>query len=144
MKNRIKVRFNLGRGKHYMKWKIQSQIGLEYHYPDDVQLIMHNCTLKNNRKVAERIHAGENKDVCAWILCESITIKHKDLTLNYGDIPDTPTIKTDNSIKLRYNPRIQPYWECRSKELTGDYNLDNKSFNTIVSQKKELFIITNP
>ena len=75
MANKIKVRFNLGRGKNYMKWKIQSKSGVEYHYPADVQLIMKGCQLKNNRKTAEKIFNGENKDVCAWVLCDSIDIK---------------------------------------------------------------------
>ena len=56
MSTKIKVRFNLGRGKNYMKWKVQYPSGnVEYFNPSDVQLILKNCQLKNNRKTAEKI-----------------------------------------------------------------------------------------
>ena len=45
----IKVRFNLGRGQNYMKWKVQYTDGsVEYHSPSEVQLLMHECILKNH------------------------------------------------------------------------------------------------
>jgi hypothetical protein len=143
---RIKVRFNLGKGKNYLKWKIQSTTGVEYHYPDDVQLIMHNCILKNNRKVADKIHSGENKDVCAWILCESISILSKDIKWQpYLEIDKT------TSLKLRYNPRVAPYWTTKSHIFSSpvfdnthsESNADNTTFNKIASLSKELFIIPN-
>lgn len=99
MANKIKVRFNLGKGKNYMKWQIQSKSGVEYHYPVEVQLIMKNCKLKNNRKTAEKIFNGEmNKDVCAWIYCDSIIIKHENF--------ERVWVKD----RVRYNPRKFPHW----------------------------------
>ena len=115
MTNKIKVRFNLGRGKNYMKWKIQSKSGTEYHSPCDVQLILHNCQLKNSRKTAEKIFNGMDKEICAWVLCESITIKHNNFE------------KVWVKDKLTYNPRKQPYW------VFNDNEADNQKFETIVS-----------
>jgi hypothetical protein len=53
----IKVRFNLSRGVNYLKWKVEYPDGnVMYYYPTGVQLIMGDCTLKNYKKVAEKIH----------------------------------------------------------------------------------------
>jgi hypothetical protein len=112
---KIKVRFNLGRGENYMKWKIQSATGVEYHRPTEVQLIMVNCQLKNNRKTAEKIFNGMNKDVCAWVLCDSIIIKHKDFE------------KVWVKDRLRYNPRKLPHWTMNGEDL------DNHRFERIAT-----------
>jgi len=115
MANKIKVRFNLGRGKNYMKWKIESKTGVEYHYPADVQLKMYGCQLKNNRKMAEKIFNGENKDVCAWVLCDAIDIKFD----NFEKI----WVKD----KLTYNPRKQPHW------VWNNWDVDNKRIDEIIT-----------
>ena len=116
MQKKIKVRFNLGRGKNYMKWKIESSSGVEYHYPVEVQLIMKGCQLKNNRKTAEKIFNGTmNKDVCAWVLCDSIEIRHDNFE------------KVWFKDKLSYNPRKQPYWAFNGFEA------DNEKFAKIVT-----------
>jgi lipopolysaccharide biosynthesis glycosyltransferase len=58
----IKIRFNLGKGKNFMKWKVQYTDGtIEYHSPADVQLLMHDCTLKNHKKTAQKIFDGAKK-----------------------------------------------------------------------------------
>lgn len=116
MKNKIKVRFNLGKGKNYMKWKIESKSGVEYHYPCEVQLIMKGCQLKNNKKTAEKIFNGMNKDVCAWVLCDSIVIKHDNFSKVW--VKDI----------LKYNPRKFPHWVNNRDE-----DIDNHKFNEIVS-----------
>ena len=105
MKRNIKVRFNLGRGKNYMKWKIESKSGVEYHSPDNVQLIMFNCVLKNNKKMAQRIFNGENKNVCAWILCESIIINIKD----YMQFEE----KTEPAYQIKYNLLLLNFFKYR-------------------------------
>jgi len=99
---RIKVRFNLSRGKNYMKWKIEYPSGeVEYCSPTDTQLIMKTCQLKNNRKTAEKIFNGEHKTVCAWILCEDIEVR-LDKFVAYDNNP--------SNLRLRYNPKIEPNW----------------------------------
>ena len=58
-----------------MKWKCVFPDGtIEYLSPDEVTLIMSRCKLSNNAKQAEKIFQGENKTVCAWILCEEMII----------------------------------------------------------------------
>ena len=98
MSKSIKVRFNLGRGKNYLKWKVERpEGGVTYYSPGEVQLVMTNCTFKNHKKTAQKIFDGQNKTVCAWVLCKEIEIK------------TTGFIK-DETNRVRYNPRVQPNW----------------------------------
>ena len=121
---KIKVRFNLGAGKHYMKWKIEGPLGVEYHDPNKVQLVMYNCKLKNNKKTAQKIFDGTHKTVCAWILCDSVDI-------NYLDTPHYETKSGLNQIK--YNPRVAPNW------VLNECNYDNFTIPKIISVGNKLF-----
>jgi len=113
----IKVRFNLGRGKNYMKWKIQYPDGkIEYHSPTEVQLLMHDCVLKNYKTVSQKIFEGGEKVVCAWVLCKSLAIKKSDF------------IQVDLiGERVRYNPRVTPNW------MLNDSNVDGMSVDKLVS-----------
>ena len=118
-----KIRFNLGRGKNYLKWKVERPgIKTEYLDPNEVQLVLRNCVLKNNQSSAQQIFDGANKRVCSWVLCESIEIKRNDFSSH-----------SENQIK--YNPRIQPNW------LLNDVDVDNEKFDTIVSDNRRLFLL---
>jgi hypothetical protein len=124
---RIKVRFNLGKGKNFMKWKIQFPNGkVEYYTPNEVQLVMSNCQLRNHTKTAQKIFEGGEKVVCAWVLCESIEILTKDFK-SY----DT------TSKRVKYNPRVQPNW------LLDDEIVDKHYFNKIGSVDYGLYIENN-
>ena len=122
MAKKIKVRFNLGKGKNYMKWKLQFPTHSEYYSPSEYNLAMFGCTLKNSKSTANKIHAGAHKTVCAWILCEEVF-----LTQNI----ELPEVEAE----LKYNPRIRPNW------LAGDADADNASFDKIYSQGKRLFSV---
>ena len=126
MKNsmkRIKVRFNLGAGKNFMKWKIERPDGIiSYHSPKEVQLVMAGCVLKNQKTTALKIFQGANKTVCSWILCESIEIR-------------VPKISKINELdRVSYNPRVTPNWIFRGSVVDGTQfnnlvSLDNKVYN---------------
>jgi len=114
---RIKVRFNLGRGANYMKWKIQYPNGVvQYHNPNEVQLVMRGCQLRNHKGVAQKIFDGANKTVCAWVLCEQIDV-----------IKDTFACVDTIWDRIRYNPRVQPNW------MFNGNIADNQYFGTIAS-----------
>ena len=120
---RIKVRFNLSRGKNYMKWKIAYPDGsFEYFNPDEVSLVMNKCKLSNNAKQAEKIFKGENKTVCAWIMCADVKIT---------GVPQEDLVETS---RLRYNPRVKPHWDYR------DVNVDGKEFGRIESRGNKLYV----
>jgi hypothetical protein len=108
----IKVRFNLGRGKNFMKWKIQYPDGkIEYHSPDDVQLVMSDCILKNHKKTAQKIFDGGEKVVCAWVLCKSLELKESTL--------DTELYVILIGDKVSYNPRVTPHWMLNGENVDG-------------------------
>jgi hypothetical protein len=105
----IKVRFNLGAGANFMKWKIERPDGvISYHSPEDVQLIMNVCVLKNQKSTALKIFNGSNKTVCSWILCESIEILTNGVSTHLSD-----------SERVSYNPRISPNWIYRGSIADG-------------------------
>ena len=104
----IKVRFNLSRGKNYMKWKVEyPDKTVEYHDVSEVQLVMSNCKLKNYKNVAEKIYNGANKEVCAWVLCEELSIKQEDF------------LKDEGYDRVRYNPREIPHWVYKDEMADG-------------------------
>jgi hypothetical protein len=103
----IKVRFNLSRGVNYLKWKIEYPDGnVMYYHPTGVQLVMGECTLKNYKKTAEKIHNGANKSVCAWVLCKTLDLKFDNFI-------------TDNTTQIKYNPRVQPNWMVNGEVSDG-------------------------
>lgn len=120
---RTKIRFNLGRGKNYMKWRIIHYDGrVEYLDPTEVQLVMTNCVLNNSKLAAERIFNGGNKTVCSWILCDNLEIRYNNF--NQSDIKGR---------RLRYNPRIAPNW------LICKINIDGTRHSRIESVGHKLY-----
>jgi hypothetical protein len=121
----IKIRFNLGKGKNFMKWKVQYPNGeIEYHSPADVQLIMHDCILKNHKKTAQKIFDGGEKVVCAWILCKSLVITSNDFIQAdlFGE-------------RVRYNPRVTPHW------MLNDENVDGLPVDKIVTVDYGVYMV---
>lgn len=117
----IKVRFNLGRGERYMKWKIQySDKSIEYIDPETTQLIMSGCKLINKRKAADKIFKGGHKVVCAWILCDDLK-KTKRFNFN------------KNKKRIFYNPKVSPNWRYRND------NVDNKSFEVLFTLGRSVY-----
>lgn len=124
---RYKVRFNLGRGENYMKWKVVDPKGVtSYYFPTGVQLRMTGCTLKNNKAAAKRIYRGmSNKVVCAWVLCEKL-----DLVTEEFVQPVTN--------RLKFNPRTAPNWQHEQGEHI--LNADDEYFNEITTVDYRLYI----
>jgi len=122
---RTKVRFNLGRGQNYYKWKVNHPSGLvEYFHPTDVQLVMSNCEVVNHQRISKEIFDGGQKKVCAWILCEKIHIKRS--RFNQSDVSGT---------NLRFNPKIEPNW------LLNGINADGCKFGKIETVDYKLYVI---
>jgi len=128
---RIKVRFSLQRGENYMKWRVIGSDGVvTYYNPCDVQLIMRGCTLRNNRKLATKIFNGEStKVVCAWILCDSLEIRHSDFTRGRYRI-----FVKESNFKIKYNPKVAPNWTFLGEDI------DDRNVTYIVSVDYKLCI----
>jgi hypothetical protein len=124
---KIKVRFNLSAGKNYMKWKVEGPSGTHYHDPNEVQLVLAKCKLKNRRRTAQKIFDGTHKTVCAWIICESISI-------NYLDHSDH-RIAPNSDQQLKYNPRVIPNW------ILNDKDVDNMNTDHVYSVNNKLYIL---
>ena len=120
---RIKVRFSLQRGENYMKWRVIGSDGIvTYYNPCDVQLIMRECTLRNNKKMATKIFNGEStKVVCAWILCNDLEIRHSDFV-------------KESDFKIKYNPKVAPNWTFLGEDI------DDRNVSYIVSVDYKLCI----
>jgi hypothetical protein len=120
---RIKVRFSLQRGENYMKWRVIGSDGIvTYYNPCDVQLIMRECTLRNNKKMATKIFNGEStKVVCAWILCNELEIRHSDFV-------------KESDFKIKYNPKVAPNWTFLGEDI------DDRDVSYIVSVDYKLCI----
>lgn len=115
-KNKFQVRFNLGKGKNYQKWKVSYPSGeVKYLDPSNVVLSMENCKLVNHKGTAQKIYDGSNKTVCAWIEADNVVIFYNiasiGLDISKGD-------------KVSYNPRVTPNWvmngENVDKQVVGD------------------------
>ena len=119
--SKYKIRFNLGRGANYLKWKVTSPNGdVNYYEPNNVCLHMENCKLVNQQGTAKKIHDGANKTVCAWIESETVTIFHP-LNIAQG-------------IKVSFNPRVQPNWVCDGEIV------DKGRFDVLYSFENDVYI----
>ena len=119
--NFYKVRFHLARGENYMKWQItKNREPPSYVDPSLFRIVMSGCVLKNNKKLAREIHQGQNKKVCAWILCDSLEL----VPANAAD---------PEGMKIMFNPRRSPFW------TDGVSDLDNRGYASITSKDRELF-----
>lgn len=118
----IRVRFNLGSGPRYKKWKIEwPDKRVDYLEPAHVSLVMRDCYLRNRPLSAQKIFDGHQKFVCAWIECESLEVK------------DPVSV---SGPELKYNPRVQPNW-C----LDG-INVDGTHYNELITNNRAVFILS--
>jgi hypothetical protein len=122
----IKVRFNLGRGVNYKKWKISYDNGEhKYFAPEDITLVMEGCTLINKKKTAEKIYKGAMKSVCAWVECKSLIIYPKrevDVAVIWDE-------------EVSYNPRVKPNWVYNTEDVDG------REFDMLYSIGKKIYYV---
>ena len=115
---KAKVRFNLGRGKNYLKWKIEHSEGVLYLSPEDVNLKMTNARLRNRKSTANKIKEGANKSVCSWILCDDVQVTNLQY---FGE-------------QIRYNPRVNPFWMG-----ANDENIDGTTHDVLYTNGRKIY-----
>jgi len=124
-KDKMTLRFNLGRGSNYKKWKIKTRKKDEYIYldPSECALKLIGCRLYNNREQSNKIYEGGHKKVCSWIECDEIVVMYYSLEdIAFGE-------------QIHYNPRKHPYWV----DNKGN-NLDGMEYDVLITNKNKVYI----
>jgi hypothetical protein len=122
IKRSFRVRFHLGKGANFMKWRIENVESKEvdFYSPCEVSIMMINAKLYNQVTAANKILCGGNKTVCAWIMCESVHLRSD---ANYRLID-----------KVSYNPRIAPHWTNDRNTM----NYDGAEFSQLWTEGRGL------
>jgi hypothetical protein len=135
-KGHVSIRFHLARGEHYQHWQIRSPDGdVCYLDPSETVLLLLGAKLRNQRATAEKIFAGEDKTVCAWIEVGvddySIVSRNDDVFYRFFNLPS-------DALRIEYNPRIAPYWRL------GGEDVDNKVFPCLVTHNRSVCLPRKP
>lgn len=122
-----KLRFHLANGPHFMHWQLTSPSGeVTYHDPKTFRCLLVGTKLKNRRATAEKIHAGANKTVCAWV--EAVHVFLQD---------EFPEVKIERMSQVRYNPRVKPHWHHPDLE---NADLDGHPFTIVYIQETKIYV----
>ena len=126
-----KVRFHLGRGKHYQHWQIKDKDNnCIYVDPDEATIILKECRLHNQPNASKKILSGENKRPCAWVVCEK-----------YEIIPKQK--KPYFLWELAFNPRKSFYWRVLTHSYGPPkllpYDMDNAELSFMSSFGRQLY-----
>ena len=124
------VRFHLGRGNYYKHWQIKYYNGTKtpkifYYNPEMVQLVMTNCELVNNLRIANRVKEKGVKDVCGWVKCSGLDVRFK----NFRPL--------DNARGVWFNPIIDVHWRVENEV---DSPADGRKFDTLFTLGKRVYI----
>ena len=119
-KNKYQIRFNLGRGVNYEKWKVTNPYGeVIYLDPSEVLIIMKGCKLVNHKGTAQKIFEGANKRVGAWVECDEVEVTNK-------------PVLNSSARKVCYNPRVEPNWTL------DDENVDKQEFDELFTADRSI------
>jgi hypothetical protein len=123
-KRTIKIRFHLGAGENFMKWRVEDTINgkVLFFNPDEYELKMYNCKLYNHKGTAEKIYDGGNKTVCAWIMANGMEAYW------------TGHNEVDANRRITYNPRVATNW----MDSEGN-NIDKVEFDSLITIGKKLY-----
>jgi hypothetical protein len=123
MKRKFKIRFHLGAGENYMKWRIEDTTtkNVWFFEPEDFTAVIINGKLHNHPSTAKKINDGANKTVCAWIMAEDVVMYSNENMWMRGQVA--------------YNPRVMPHWIDNNgnnvdKHEYAEMLIDNKKIYT--------------
>jgi len=116
-----KIAFHLAKGANFQKFQIRDANNeATYIEPNDFDIILNNCKLKNQKGASLRIFNGGAKERCSWIEFESYEIVAKS---NY--VSDT---------EVRFNPRVSATWI-----VGGLNNQDNSTFAQLKTNGRKIY-----
>lgn len=116
---RYLLRFHLGLGKNYFKWRLQDKITNEVQFIEDTaNFVLYGCKLRNNKRTAQQIFDGSHKTVCSFVEFDSYLIEETNPT-------DTPIL---------YNPRKFPYWNLNGEDV------DNQLFDKLITFERRIYL----
>ena len=97
MRRKFKIRYHLGRGENYMKWRVEDVTTktVDFYDTDGFSMLAVGVKLHNQPATADKIHNGANKTVCAWIMASKVTFN---------------PARQPKGIQVSYNPRVSPNW----------------------------------
>ena len=124
-KQKYKVRFNLGAGKHYRQWQVRVGKETQYYDPDQFCIMMKWCKLKNRPAIAKKIHSGASRTVCAWIECEELWVCRRS--------PASDELVKELASQITYNPRVAPNW------VESDRNVDGNSYGFLHTLQRGVY-----
>lgn len=130
MKRNWKVRFHLGKGENFMKWRIENveTKQVTFYSPDKVMISMIDCKLHNHKGTAKKINEGQNKTVCAWIMCKNVNVILAQSSSFKKYIHEEGMTNV-----AQYNPRVTPYWRDRY-----DNNIDKNEYGFMITDSTKL------
>ena len=132
---RYEVRFHLGRGAHFKHWQVKTYIGSRkvattFYDPDIFSLQMFDCSLYNNRRVAQKVKNSGSKDVCGWIKCKRVDVLKGDFMWE-----DYRSLE-----RLYYNPINDIHWRRDGDD--GTFNWDNSEYDSLITWNKNVYILS--
>lgn len=116
MKRNFKIRFHLGQGENYMKWRVEDVTtkNVWFFEPENFQAIIVNGKLHNHPSTAKK------KTFCAYIMAEDVVLYPTDNLWMRGQVA--------------YNPRLMPHWI----DNNGN-NADKKEFAEMHIVERKIF-----
>lgn len=127
---RFRVRFHLGKGKHFKHWQVLDKKNghyRDYYDPDKVDIIMYKSRLGNHPATARKIYEGAHKTVCAWVECDMVEIK-------YHSSPMYEAVDTSQLTMYKYNPKKNPYWFTDEES-----DVDGREFKVLSTKGRNIY-----
>jgi len=103
-----------------MKWQYRKADGktVTYFPTKDFYGVIRG-KLHNNRKIADAIHSGSNKNVCAWISSSDGLSGANAWELMCSEV----NFMNGDYLQAQYNPKNKPYWTVGGLDINiDDYN----------------------
>ncbi|MFM8758598.1 MAG: hypothetical protein ACKODS_03515, partial [Methylophilaceae bacterium] len=109
-----------------MHWQVTVKqrnkvIDVQYYDPNEFQLEMRGCKLRNRPNKAKQVFRSGRHDVSGWVRCEEFMLR-KDFY---------PVLPIDNLEKLYYNPLRDPHG--RRESDSNEFMWDETEYASLIT-----------